>query len=164
PGARRPDRAPGGRRLASLDGGQRHRALPRGPLRDAAAARTGDRGERGVRRLQERAGPGGGLRGVQRLAGRPDPVGPRPGPRGGRLRVRVNLVNPDAVFGDSGLWSEGVRQERARAHGIRADELEEFYRRRTLLNERVTAEDVAEAVLFFASDRSLKTTGCILTV
>ena len=83
---------------------------------------------------------------------------------GGALKVRVNLVNPDAVFGDSGLWSGAVREERARAHGIRPDELEEFYRRRTLLGERVSAEDVAEAALFFASDRSLKTTGCILTV
>jgi len=79
-------------------------------------------------------------------------------------RIRVNLVHPDAVFQDSGLWSEEVRQERARAHGIAPAEIEEFYRKRNLLGENVTAEDVAEAVLWLASDRSLKTTGCILTV
>jgi NAD(P)-dependent dehydrogenase (short-subunit alcohol dehydrogenase family) len=82
----------------------------------------------------------------------------------GADRIRVNVVHPDAVFQDSGLWSETVRQERARAHGIPPEGLEEFYRKRNLLGEQVTAEDVAEAVLWLASDRSLKTTGCILTV
>jgi NAD(P)-dependent dehydrogenase (short-subunit alcohol dehydrogenase family) len=57
-----------------------------------------------------------------------------------------------------------VRQERARAYGIDPSGLEEFYRKRNLLGERVTPEDVAEAVVWLASDRSLKTTGCILTV
>jgi NAD(P)-dependent dehydrogenase (short-subunit alcohol dehydrogenase family) len=79
-------------------------------------------------------------------------------------RVRVNLVHPDAVFQDSGLWSEEIRAERARAHGIAVEELEDFYRRRNLLGERVTPEDVAEAVLWLASDRSSRTTGCIVTV
>jgi rhamnulose-1-phosphate aldolase/alcohol dehydrogenase len=79
-------------------------------------------------------------------------------------RIRVNLVHPDAVFQDSGLWSEEVRQERARAYGIDPSGLEEFYRKRNLLGEKVTPEDVAEAVVWLASDRSLKTTGCILTV
>jgi len=83
---------------------------------------------------------------------------------GGESGVRVNMINPDAVFQDSGLWSEGVREERARAHGIRPEDLEEFYRKRNLLGVRVTAEDVAEAALWLASDRSAKTTGCILTV
>jgi rhamnose utilization protein RhaD (predicted bifunctional aldolase and dehydrogenase)/NAD(P)-dependent dehydrogenase (short-subunit alcohol dehydrogenase family) len=82
---------------------------------------------------------------------------------GGEHGIRVNIVNPDAVFQDSGLWSEAVREERARAHGIRSEDLEEFYRGRNLLKVRVTAEDVAEAALWLASDRSAKTTGCILT-
>jgi NAD(P)-dependent dehydrogenase (short-subunit alcohol dehydrogenase family) len=83
---------------------------------------------------------------------------------GGECGVRVNLINPDAVFQDSGLWSDAVREERARAHGIKPEDLEEFYRNRNLLRVRVTAEDVAEAALYFASERSSKTTGCILTV
>jgi len=82
---------------------------------------------------------------------------------GGDHGIRVNIVNPDAVFQDSGLWSPAVREERARAHGIRPEDLEEFYRGRNLLKARVTAEDVAEAALWLASDRSAKTTGCILT-
>ncbi|MBI2462375.1 MAG: bifunctional rhamnulose-1-phosphate aldolase/short-chain dehydrogenase [Candidatus Rokubacteria bacterium] len=83
---------------------------------------------------------------------------------GGPSGIRANIVNPDAVFRDSRLWSEEVRAERARAHGIAPGELEEFYRRRNLLGVPVLPEDVAEAVLFLASDRAAKTTGCTLTV
>ena len=78
--------------------------------------------------------------------------------------IRSNVVNPDAIFQDSGLWSEAIRRERAAAQGIAVEQLEEFYRKRNLLGVRILPEDVAEAVLFFASDRSSKTTGCTLTV
>jgi NAD(P)-dependent dehydrogenase (short-subunit alcohol dehydrogenase family) len=57
-----------------------------------------------------------------------------------------------------------VRAERARAQGIGVDEIEEFYRKRNLLGVPVLPEDVAEAVLFLASDRAAKTTGCTLTI
>jgi rhamnulose-1-phosphate aldolase/alcohol dehydrogenase len=83
---------------------------------------------------------------------------------GGPHGIRVNIVNPDAVFRDSGLWSPEVRRERARAQGIAVEDIEEFYRKRNLLGVSVLPEDVAEAVLFLASDRAAKTTGCTLTV
>jgi rhamnulose-1-phosphate aldolase/alcohol dehydrogenase len=83
---------------------------------------------------------------------------------GGSHGIRVNLVNPDAVFRDSGLWSAEIREERARAQGIAVEEIEDFYRKRNLLGVSVLPEDVAEAVLFLASDRAAKTTGCTLTV
>jgi rhamnulose-1-phosphate aldolase/alcohol dehydrogenase len=78
--------------------------------------------------------------------------------------IRANIVNPDAVFQDSKLWSDDVRRQRAAAQGIAVEELEDFYRKRNLLGVRILPEDVAEAALFFASDRSAKTTGCTLTV
>ncbi len=78
--------------------------------------------------------------------------------------IRSNIVNPDAVFQDSKLWSDDVRRERAAAQGIAVDQLEDFYRKRNLLGARILPEDVAEAVLFLVSDRSAKTTGCTLTV
>jgi NAD(P)-dependent dehydrogenase (short-subunit alcohol dehydrogenase family) len=83
---------------------------------------------------------------------------------GGPHGIRSNLVNPDAVFRDSRLWSADVRRERARAQGIAVDDLEEFYRKRNILARPILPEDVAEAALFLASDRSAKTTGCTLTV
>jgi rhamnulose-1-phosphate aldolase/alcohol dehydrogenase len=78
--------------------------------------------------------------------------------------IRVNAVNPDAVLQGSRIWSSSWRAERARAYGIDPSELEKFYRDRSLLKQNVTPEDVAEAVHFFASDRSAKSTGNILNV
>jgi rhamnulose-1-phosphate aldolase/alcohol dehydrogenase len=78
--------------------------------------------------------------------------------------IRVNAVNPDAVLQGSRIWSSSWRMERARAYGIDPSELEKFYRERSLLKKNVTPEDVAEAVHFFASDRSAKSTGNILNV
>ena len=83
---------------------------------------------------------------------------------GGPLGVRANVVNPDAVFGDSRLFSPEVRAQRAAAHGVAPDELEAFYARRSLLGREVRAADVAEAVAFLLSDRARATTGCVLTV
>jgi NAD(P)-dependent dehydrogenase (short-subunit alcohol dehydrogenase family) len=83
---------------------------------------------------------------------------------GGPHGIRSNLVNPDAVFRDSKLWSDEIRRERARAQGIAVEDLEDFYRKRNILARPILAEDVAEAVLFLASDRSAKTTGCTITV
>ena len=83
---------------------------------------------------------------------------------GGEFGIRANMLNPDAVFGPSNLWSDELREQRARSYGIPSSELEDHYRRRSLLGVQVTAEDVAEAALFLASDRSSKTTGCMLPV
>lgn len=82
----------------------------------------------------------------------------------GEHGIRVNMVNPDAVFTDSRLWSDDLRAGRAAAHGVTADQLEDFYRRRNLLQTPIGADDVAEAMLFLASDRAAKTTGAVLPV
>jgi NAD(P)-dependent dehydrogenase (short-subunit alcohol dehydrogenase family) len=83
---------------------------------------------------------------------------------GGAHGIRSNIVNPDAVFRDSKLWSADIRRERARAQGITVEQLEDFYRKRNILAAPILPEDVAEAILFLASDRSAKTTGCTITV
>ena len=80
--------------------------------------------------------------------------------------VRVNMVAPDAVFSDgarkSGLWQE-VGPGRMKARGLDEKGLEEFYQNRNLLKARVTADHVANAVIFFAT-RQTPTTGATLPV
>lgn len=83
---------------------------------------------------------------------------------GGATGIRVNTILPDAVVRGSGIWDSGAREQRARNYGIKPDELEDYYRARTTLKVSIYPEDVAEAALYFASDKSLKTTGAILTV
>jgi NAD(P)-dependent dehydrogenase (short-subunit alcohol dehydrogenase family) len=83
---------------------------------------------------------------------------------GGDAGIRVNTVNPDAVLQGSGIWNSEWRDARARTYGIAPSELEEHYRARTTLKVNVLPDDVAEAVLFFASSRSMKSTGNILNV
>jgi rhamnulose-1-phosphate aldolase/alcohol dehydrogenase len=83
---------------------------------------------------------------------------------GGAEHIRVNTVNPDAVLRGSGIWDSAWRQQRAKTYGIVPDQLEEHYRARTTLKVNVFPEDVAEAVLYFASPRSAKSTGNMLNV
>jgi rhamnulose-1-phosphate aldolase/alcohol dehydrogenase len=83
---------------------------------------------------------------------------------GGGAGIRVNTVNPDAVLRGSGIWDSAWRGQRAQTYGIEPDQLEEHYRARTTLKVNVFPEDVAEAVLFFCTERSAKSTGNILNV
>ncbi|MBW2202007.1 MAG: SDR family NAD(P)-dependent oxidoreductase, partial [Deltaproteobacteria bacterium] len=80
--------------------------------------------------------------------------------------VRVNMVNPDAVFGDenvcSNLWEE-VGPERMKARGLDPEGLKDYYCQRSLLKQRVLSEHVGNAVVFFASDLT-PTTGATLPV
>ena len=82
----------------------------------------------------------------------------------GQYGIRSNMINPDAIFQDSGLWSTKIREERAHAHGIEVKDIEAFYSQRNLLKTSVTSRDVAEAALYLAGDRSIKTTGAMIPV
>jgi NAD(P)-dependent dehydrogenase (short-subunit alcohol dehydrogenase family) len=84
---------------------------------------------------------------------------------GGPVGIRVNTVNPDAVIERSRIWDSGWRLERAAAYGVAPEALQEYYRQRTTLGVSVVPEDVAAAILHFASgERSGKSTGNILNV
>jgi rhamnulose-1-phosphate aldolase/alcohol dehydrogenase len=84
---------------------------------------------------------------------------------GGAAGIRVNTVNPDAVLQGSRIWGSSWREERAAAYGIDPDQLEEHYRKRTTLGVNILPDDIAEAVMHFASDaRSGKSTGNVLNV
>ena len=83
---------------------------------------------------------------------------------GGGHGIRANAVNPDAVFDNSQLWAGGIREERAAAHGVRPEELEDFYAQRNLLKARVRSLDVAQAVAYLLSGDSSRTTGAVIPV
>ena len=84
---------------------------------------------------------------------------------GAEAGIRVNVVNPDAVIRGSRIWDGEWRRERAGTYGVDAgEELEEFYRKRSLLKQNVLPEDIAEAIYFLASDASAKCTGNIINV
>ena len=83
---------------------------------------------------------------------------------GGSAGIRANAVNPDAVFDHSKLWEGGVREQRAAAHGIAPEKLEDFYADRNLLKARVRSTDVANAISFLLSDESSRTTGAVIAV
>jgi NAD(P)-dependent dehydrogenase (short-subunit alcohol dehydrogenase family) len=76
----------------------------------------------------------------------------------------VNMINPDAVFRNSTLWSPELRRARAAAHGVDEDNLGDYYRQRCLLGVPIFPEDVAEAAWWLATERSRKTTGGVITV
>jgi NAD(P)-dependent dehydrogenase (short-subunit alcohol dehydrogenase family) len=83
---------------------------------------------------------------------------------GGAFGIRVNSVLPDAVLQGSGMWSSDWREARAQDYGIKPEDMDEFYRKRSTLKVNVYPEDIAEAILFLAGPRSAKTTGGVLTV
>jgi len=82
----------------------------------------------------------------------------------GADKIRVNIVNPDAVISDSNIWAGGWAEGRAKAYGIKVEELPAFYAKRTLLNETILPEDIANACFAFVGGLLNKSTGNILNV
>ncbi len=83
---------------------------------------------------------------------------------GAEAGIRVNTVNPDAVLRGSKIWNGEWREQRAASSKIEINELEEHYRKRSMLKLNVFPEDIAEAIYFLASDLSAKSTGNIINV
>ncbi|HMP93627.1 MAG TPA: SDR family oxidoreductase, partial [Phnomibacter sp.] len=79
-------------------------------------------------------------------------------------KIRVNTVNPDAVITDSNIWANGWAEGRAKAYGITVDELPAYYAKRTLLNEIILPEDIANACFAFVGGLLNKSTGNALNV
>jgi NAD(P)-dependent dehydrogenase (short-subunit alcohol dehydrogenase family) len=79
-------------------------------------------------------------------------------------KIRVNAVNPDAVIADSNIWAGGWAEGRAKAYGISVEELPAYYAKRTLLNEAILPEDIANACFVFVAGFLNKSTGNMLNV
>jgi len=82
----------------------------------------------------------------------------------GKDKIRVNVVNPDAVISGSNIWSNGWAAGRAKAYGITVEELPAYYANRTLLGEIIEPEDIANACFAFAGGLLNKSTGNVLNV
>ena len=82
----------------------------------------------------------------------------------GNDNIRVNVVNPDAVISDSKIWAGDWAAGRAKAYGVTVEELPAFYAKRTLLNEVILPEDIANACLVFVGGLLNKSTGNVLNV
>ena len=83
---------------------------------------------------------------------------------GGAAGIRANALNPDAVFDHSKLWAGGIREQRAKEHGVKPEELEDFYANRNILKAHVRSSDVAASVAFLLSEKSSRTTGSVIPV
>lgn len=82
----------------------------------------------------------------------------------GADKIRVNVVNPDAVIADSKIWAGTWAEGRAKAYGITVEELPSYYAKRTLLNEIILPEDIANACYALAGGLLNKSTGNMLNV
>jgi len=82
----------------------------------------------------------------------------------GAEKIRVNIVNPDAVIADSNIWAGGWAEGRAKAYGISVEELPAYYAKRTLLGEAILPEDIANACYVLVSGLLNKSTGNVLNV
>lgn len=78
--------------------------------------------------------------------------------------IRVNVVNPDAVISDSNIWAGGWAEGRAKAYGVKIEELPAYYAKRTLLNKIILPDDIANACFAFTGGLLNKSTGNVLNV
>jgi rhamnulose-1-phosphate aldolase/alcohol dehydrogenase len=82
----------------------------------------------------------------------------------GADKIRVNVINPDAVITDSKIWSSGWAEGRAKAYGVKVEELPQFYAKRTLLNEIILPVDIANACFALVGGLLSKSTGNVINV
>ena len=82
----------------------------------------------------------------------------------GKDKIRVNVVNPDAVIYDSKIWAGAWAEGRAKAYGVTVEELPSYYAKRTLLNEIILPEDIANACFALVGGLLSKSTGNVLNV
>ena len=83
---------------------------------------------------------------------------------GSSHKIRSNVVNPDAVIKNSKIWKGDWTKQRAKSNKIKVNQVEEFYKNRSLLKVSILPEDIAEGIYFFASSKSKKSTGNIINI
>ncbi|WP_276369329.1 bifunctional aldolase/short-chain dehydrogenase [Chryseolinea sp. H1M3-3] len=82
----------------------------------------------------------------------------------GPYKIRVNVINPDAVIADSKIWEGTWAEGRAKAYGVSVAELPAYYAKRTLLNEIILPDDIGNACFAVVGGLLNKSTGNVLNV
>ncbi len=78
--------------------------------------------------------------------------------------IRVNSVCPGNVFEGSKIWNPEYIEVCAKKHGIKPEEVIPHYVSKTILGKEIKGRDIADAVVFLASERSRMITGQTLVV
>ena len=82
----------------------------------------------------------------------------------GQHNIRVNSVCPGNVFEGSKIWNPEYIKVCAKKYDIKPEEVIPYYVSKTILNKEIKGQDVADAVVFLASDKSRMITGQTLVV
>jgi len=77
----------------------------------------------------------------------------------GPHNIRVNCVCPGNVFEGSKIWNPEYIKVCAKKYGIRPEEVIPFYVSKTALNREIKGQDIADSVVFLASDKARRITG-----
>ncbi len=82
----------------------------------------------------------------------------------GEHNIRVNCVCPGNVFEGSKIWNPEYIKVCAKKYGIKPEEVIPYYVNKTMLKKEIKGQDIADAVVFLASDRAKMITGQTLVV
>ena len=82
----------------------------------------------------------------------------------GEHGIRVNSVCPGNVFEGSQIWNPEYIEVCAKKYGIKPEEVIPYYVNKTILGKEIKGQDIADAVVFLASDKAKMITGQTLVV
>jgi len=77
----------------------------------------------------------------------------------GPNNIRVNNVCPGNVFEGSKIWNPEYIKVCAKKYGIKPEEVIPYYVSKTVLNREIKGQDIADSVVFLASDQARRITG-----
>jgi sorbitol-6-phosphate 2-dehydrogenase len=76
-------------------------------------------------------------------------------------KIRVNAILPGNVLKGSGIWNDEYKAGMAAKLGIDPSEVEDYYNKQVPLGRSCDVEDIANMVVFLASDKASYITGCM---
>lgn len=82
----------------------------------------------------------------------------------GPFGIRVNSICPGNVFEGSKIWNPAYIKVCAKKYGIKPEEVIPFYISKTILNKEIFGQDIANGVVFLASEKARMITGQTLVI